>query len=106
MSETILQQPASDKSPDMTPRADPMAMCPMAKMCGRIMEKPHSGSFLMLPGALLILLGVLVFIEPRQRSLQLYGTRDFCAGDAGRAGGSCLEQFKSAECNQPQNRIA
>ena len=65
MSETILQQPASDKSPDMTPRADPMAMCPMAKMCGRIMEKPHSGSFLMLPGALLILLGVLVFIEPR-----------------------------------------
>ena len=65
MSEILWQQPASDKSRDMTPRADPMAMCPMAKMCGRMMEKPHSGSFLVLPGALLILLGVLIFIEPR-----------------------------------------
>lgn len=65
MSETLWQQPASDKSRDMTPRADPMAMCPMAKMCGRMMEKPRSGSFLMLPGALLILLGVLIIVEPR-----------------------------------------
>jgi hypothetical protein len=40
-------------------------MCPMAKMCGRMMEKPRSGSFLMLPGALLIVLGVLIFVEPR-----------------------------------------
>jgi hypothetical protein len=37
----------------------------MAKMCGRMMEKPRSGSFLMLPGALLIVLGVLIFVEPR-----------------------------------------
>ena len=40
-------------------------MCPMAKMCGRMIEKPRSGSFLMLPGALLIVLGVLIFVEPR-----------------------------------------
>jgi uncharacterized membrane protein HdeD (DUF308 family) len=42
-----------------------MAMCPMAKMCERMMEKPHSGSLLILPGALLIVLGVLIFVEPR-----------------------------------------
>ena len=42
-----------------------MAMCPMAKMCERMMAKPPSGAFLMLPGALLIALGVLIFIEPR-----------------------------------------
>jgi uncharacterized membrane protein HdeD (DUF308 family) len=46
-------------------RATPMAMCPMAKACERMMEKPHSGALLMLPGALLIVLGVLIFIEPR-----------------------------------------
>lgn len=40
-------------------------MCPMAKMCGRMMGKPRAGSFLMLPGALLIVLGVLIFLEPR-----------------------------------------
>ena len=65
MSETLWQQPASDSSPDMTPRADPMAMCPMAKMCARMMEKPRFGSLFMLPGALLILLGVLIIVEPR-----------------------------------------
>jgi uncharacterized membrane protein HdeD (DUF308 family) len=41
------------------------AMCPMAKMCERVMEKPHSSSFLVLPGALLIALGVLVFVDSR-----------------------------------------
>lgn len=41
------------------------AMCPMAKMCDRMMEKPHSSSVLIVPGVLLILLGVLIFIEPR-----------------------------------------
>jgi hypothetical protein len=47
-----------------TPRANPMAMCPMAKMCERMMQNPRSGSFLMLPGLLLIVLGALIFIEP------------------------------------------
>jgi len=41
------------------------AMCPMAKACERMMEKPRSGALLMLPGLLLIVLGVLIFIEPR-----------------------------------------
>jgi uncharacterized membrane protein HdeD (DUF308 family) len=29
------------------------------------MEKPHSGSLFMLPGVLLIALGVFIFLEPR-----------------------------------------
>lgn len=64
MTENILHQHRRENSPDFTPRADPMAMCPMAKMCERMMDKPHSGALLMLPGALLILLGVLIFIQP------------------------------------------
>jgi hypothetical protein len=51
--------------PGGAPRLNPMAMCPMAKMCERMMQKPGSGSLLMLPGFLLIALGVLIFIEPR-----------------------------------------
>jgi hypothetical protein len=42
-----------------------MAMCPMAKMCNRMMEKPASGLLLMLPGMVLIVLGVAIFLEPR-----------------------------------------
>ena len=38
---------------------------PTARMCAHMMEKPYSGSFLMLPGALFVVLGVLIFIEPR-----------------------------------------
>ena len=59
------QRAAEEKSPGATARQYPMAMCPMAKMCERMMEKSHSGSLLMLPGALLIVLGVLIFLEPR-----------------------------------------
>ena len=65
MLEHTLQHSAGESSPGAMPRADPMAMCPMAKMCGRMMDKPLSRSFLMLPGALLILLGVFIFLEPR-----------------------------------------
>lgn len=65
MTESILQQRAKGQFPGGMPRVNPMAMCPMAKMCERMMEKPHSGSFLILPGALLIVLGVLIFIEPK-----------------------------------------
>lgn len=45
--------------------ASPMAMCPMASMCEGMMKNRHSGVYLVLPGALLIALGVLIFIEPR-----------------------------------------
>ena len=65
MIENTTERAAGQKSPGVTPRANPMAMCPMATMCARMMEKPHSGSLLMLPGALLIALGVLIFLEPR-----------------------------------------
>ena len=59
------QRAAEERSPGATARQYPMAMCPMAKMCERMMEKPPSGALLMLPGALLIALGVLIFLEPR-----------------------------------------
>ena len=65
MLEHTIQQGAGESSPGATPRANPMAMCPMAKMCGRMMDKPLPRFFLMLPGALLILLGVFIFLEPR-----------------------------------------
>lgn len=43
----------------------PMAMCPIATTCSRMMEKPRSGLLLMLPGAVLIVLGIAIFLEPR-----------------------------------------
>jgi len=46
------------------PRPVPMPMCPMAAMCGAMMDKGPSRFWLMLPGSVLILLGVLVVIEP------------------------------------------
>lgn len=43
----------------------PMAMCPMAGMCEGMMKNPRSGVYFMLPGVLLIALGLFIFIEPR-----------------------------------------
>lgn len=43
----------------------PMPMCPMAKACKGMMEKSLPGSVLVLPGIVLIALGVAVLIEPR-----------------------------------------
>ena len=65
MLEQTMQQGAGESSSGATPRANPVAMCPMAGMCERMMQKPVSRSLLMLPGALLLLLGVLIFLEPR-----------------------------------------
>jgi hypothetical protein len=42
-----------------------MEMCPMASMCKGMATKPLSGSLLMIPGILLVLIGVLIIIEPR-----------------------------------------
>ena len=42
-----------------------MAMCPMASMCKGMMEKPPSGFLAMLAGAVLIVLGMLISVEPR-----------------------------------------
>lgn len=40
-------------------------MCPMATMCKGMMGKPRAGYLLMVPGAVLILGGILILIEPR-----------------------------------------
>ena len=44
---------------------EPMAMCPMASMCKGMAEKPVSRSLLMIPGVVLILIGVLILFEPQ-----------------------------------------
>lgn len=54
-----------DESQPGAPHPNLMAMCPMAKMCERVMAKRPSGLLLALPGSLLILLGVFIFLEPR-----------------------------------------
>ena len=43
----------------------PMTMCPMAETCKGMMEKPRFGFMFMVPGIVLILLGVAVLIEPK-----------------------------------------
>ena len=43
----------------------PMPMCPMAGMCKGMMEKPRSRLMLLIPGVVLIILGVVTLIEPR-----------------------------------------
>ena len=40
-------------------------MCPMAKTCKGLMEKPFSGFMIVIPGIFLIVLGVMVLVEPR-----------------------------------------
>jgi len=46
-------------------RPEARAGCPMASMCGGIFEKGTSRLLLMLPGVVLILLGVAVLIQPQ-----------------------------------------
>lgn len=58
------QQTAERPTPATTPSQGPMAMCPMAKMCTRMMGKRPTGVLLMLPGVLLIVVGALIVIEP------------------------------------------
>ena len=41
------------------------ATCPMADTCRRMMGTPFPGFALMIPGGVLVLLGVVVVIEPR-----------------------------------------
>jgi len=43
----------------------PMEMCPMASMCRGMAGKPWSGYMLMLPGIVLVLVGILIFVEPK-----------------------------------------
>ena len=62
MAEEAIQQ-TELKTPEMIGRQ--MPMCPMATMCKGMMEKPPSRSLAMLPGVLLIVLGMLILVEPR-----------------------------------------
>lgn len=43
----------------------PMPMCPMAKTCKGMIEKPSAGAFLMVPGLLFIAVGVLIILVPQ-----------------------------------------
>ena len=45
--------------------ATPMSMCPMAETCKGMMARPRSGLMLLVPGLVLIILGVAVIIEPQ-----------------------------------------
>lgn len=45
--------------------ATPMSMCPMAETCKGMMKRPRSGLMLLVPGLVLIILGVAVIIEPQ-----------------------------------------
>lgn len=51
-----------------------MAMCPMASMCKEMAGKPGLGFLLLIPGLLLILGGVLIFLEPKFLVWLLAGT--------------------------------
>jgi len=42
-----------------------MAQCPMASMCKGMAEKPHFRLILILPGLVLILVGVMILVEPK-----------------------------------------
>jgi uncharacterized membrane protein HdeD (DUF308 family) len=50
---------------------NPMPMCPMAETCKGMMEKPRSGFMLLMPGLVLIILGVAVLIEPKILAISL-----------------------------------
>ena len=49
---------------DIHPK-EPMAMCPMASMCKGISEKPPSLSILMIPGLVFIVIGFVIFFQPK-----------------------------------------
>ena len=52
------------RSPTMT-ETTPMPMCPMAETCKGMMEKPGSGFWMVIPGVVLIALGVLIILYPQ-----------------------------------------
>lgn len=64
MVEDTAQQGADPTGPGIGPRPTPVAMCSMATMCKGLMEQPSSGFLLMLPGAVLVVVGVLTIIDP------------------------------------------
>jgi uncharacterized membrane protein HdeD (DUF308 family) len=65
MNQHGVKQAPEPKTPETKPPGGAMAMCPMARMCAGITQKRPSGLLLMLPGVVLIVVGVLIAIEPR-----------------------------------------
>lgn len=65
---------STKRAADNKEGAGPMAMCPMAKMCMGMTAKPPSGFMLMLPGALLVVVGVVILIEPNVLVWLMAGT--------------------------------
>lgn len=65
MTQHAVKHAAQPERPKTKPSQGAMAMCPMAKMCVGMTEKRPSGLLLMLPGFLLIVVGVLIVIEPK-----------------------------------------
>ena len=47
------------------PTKGSMEMCPMASMCKGMAKNPASRFLMMVPGIVLILIGILIIIEPR-----------------------------------------
>ena len=45
-------------------QAAPMPMCPMARTCQGMMEKPRIGLVMMIPGIVFIALGLVIFVWP------------------------------------------
>lgn len=43
----------------------PMSMCPMSGMCRRMMDRTGSGFWMIIPGVLFIVLGVLIMMYPQ-----------------------------------------
>lgn len=63
MVENTTQEAAEPTAPMIGSRPTPKAVCPMA-MCKGMMESPPSGFLLLVPAAVLIIVGVLIFFEP------------------------------------------
>ncbi|MCK5427338.1 MAG: hypothetical protein KAJ34_06550 [Thermodesulfovibrionia bacterium] len=58
-------QEPMDKCKQMMGGEGEKEMCPMATMCKGMMGKPGAGYLLMVPGAALILVGILILIKPK-----------------------------------------
>lgn len=58
---TTSNQPVEERASGVTP----LTMCPMAAMCDGMTRAPASRILLALPGALLILVGTAILLEPQ-----------------------------------------
>jgi len=61
--QTEAQNESNSKQQDAGP--GPEAMCPMASMCGGIFKRSSSRFLLMVPGVLLVLIGIAIVIQPQ-----------------------------------------